>query len=277
MEMSQEIKDIAESLALAQSEIEGASKDRINPHFKSSYATLASVWEACRAALTKNGLSVVQGAKADGNLVTVTSMLLHKSGQWFKDQISMRAMNETPQAIGSAITYGRRYALAALVGVAPEDDDGNAGSGRPEPLAQSNGNMRYAPDKSDAKTKKMRAELNKALQGCKSMKEFQAACKAFQTEHGKIVWDAATTHNDMETFGLLAGEHKARLESEEHFISPEGRKEWRAKLAACSEKEFPHFQETIIAYPEYRDCQECNDAIAQRGRELGIEEYALGD
>jgi hypothetical protein len=76
---------------------------------------------------------------------------------------------------------------------------------------------------------------------------------------------------------MLAETHQERLTSDEYFISPEGRKEWREKLSNCSEKEFAQFQETIIAYPEYRDCQECNDAIAQRGRELGIEEYALGD
>lgn len=274
MEMSEQIDKLAEALALAQSEIESAEKDRINPHFRSAYATLASVWEACRAPLTKNGIAITQGAKAEGAVVTVTTMMLHKSGQWFRDQISMRAANDTPQAIGSAITYGRRYALAALAGVAPDDDDGNAGNGRPEPAAQANGNMRYAPDKSDAKTKKMRATLNKDLQGCKSMEEFRKACAAFQKEHGKIVWDAATTHNEVETFGLLAEDHKARLEGSEHFVSADGQAEWRAKLAKCSDKEFHQFEETLLAYPEYQT-QENNDAIAQRGRELGKEEYAI--
>lgn len=272
MDMSQEITEIAGALALAQAEIESAEKDRINPHFRSAYATLASVWDACRGPLTKNGISITQGAKADGQMVTVTTMMIHKSGQWFRDQISMRAANDTPQAIGSAITYGRRYALAAMAGVAPDDDDGNAGTGRP--VAEVNGNNR-APEPPPTKNKKTRAELNKTLQGCKSMAEFQAACKAFQADHGKTIWDAFTGHNEGETFALLAGEHKARLESDEHFVSPAGMKEWRDKLAKCTEKEFPQFEETILAYPAYRDSQECNDALHQRGRELGLETYAI--
>lgn len=274
MEMSTEIKDIAESLALAQAEIVSAEKDRINPHFKSSYATLASIWDACRGPLTKHGLSVAQDASAEGAMVTVTTMLLHKTGQWFKGSISMRAVNDTPQSIGSAITYGRRYALAAMAGVAPDDDDGNAGNGR-DNQQQANGNSRPAPDQTALKMKKLRADLNKTLQGCKTSQAFKLACKAFQGEHGKIIWDTPTMHNEIETFGLMAKEHQTRLDSAEHFISPDGQAEWRVKLSKCTEKEFAQFEETMIAYPEYQNNQENHDAIAQRGRELGKEEYAV--
>jgi hypothetical protein len=85
-----------------------------------------------------------------------------------------------------------------------------------------------------------------------------------------------TRHNDMETFAMLAQEHQTRLTSEEHFVSPEGMKEWRAKLEVCnSESEFRQFEATLNAYPEYKDNQECNDALAQKARELGIEEYMI--
>jgi len=123
MEMSQEIKEIAEAMALAQAEITTASKDKKNPHFGQTYATLASVWDACRAALTKNGISVIQSPNAAGTQVTVTPMLLHKSGQWFRDSITLTARDASPQPLGSATTYGRRYALSAMVSVAPDDDD----------------------------------------------------------------------------------------------------------------------------------------------------------
>lgn len=271
MEMSPEIKDIAEALALAQAEIVSAEKDRINPHFKSSYATLASVWDACRDPLTKNGISVVQSPKAEGGLVTLTTILLHKSGQWFRDVLTLRAVNDTPQSIGSAVTYARRYALSAMAGVAPDDDDGNAGNGRDQPA---NGAARPTPDMAAQRLKKLRADLNKALQACKATPAFQLACKAFQGEHGKIIWDTPTGHNEIETFGLLAKEHQTRLESAEHFISKDGQAEWRAKLAKCTEKEFPQFEETLIAYPEYQT-QENHDAISVRGRELNKAEYAV--
>jgi len=116
------------ALSKAQAEIEGASKDSVNPHFKSKYADLASVWDACRGPLTKYGLSVVQLLAADGAKVTVTTMLLHSSGQWIKSELSMTAQKNDPQGIGSCATYARRYSLSSMVGVAPEDDDGNAAS-----------------------------------------------------------------------------------------------------------------------------------------------------
>ena len=131
MTHSEQIKDIATALAKAQAEIEGAKKDSTNPHFKSSYADLASVWDACRKALTGNGLSVVQGPVSDEGRVGVTTMLMHSSGQWLESTFFMRPTKDDPQGAGSALTYARRYALAAMVGVAPEDDDGNAASEKP--------------------------------------------------------------------------------------------------------------------------------------------------
>ena len=129
METSQEIKEIAEAMGLAQSDISTASKDKKNPHFGQMYATLASVWDACRGPLTKNGISVIQSPTAEGAKVTLTTLMIHKSGQWFKDSITLHARDASPQAVGSAITYARRYALSAMASVAPDDDDdGNAAS-----------------------------------------------------------------------------------------------------------------------------------------------------
>lgn len=128
MTHSDTLNELATALAKAQGEIEGATKDKTNPHFKSAYADLASVWDACRKALTKNGLAILQPVSAVGPEVTVTTLLTHSSGQWLSGELTMTATQNTPQGIGSCITYARRYALASMVGVAPEDDDGNAAS-----------------------------------------------------------------------------------------------------------------------------------------------------
>jgi hypothetical protein len=126
---SVDIEALAESLCKAQAQIEGAMKDTLNPHFNRKYADLASVWEACRKPLTDNGLSVLQPVRSTGKKVSVTTLLMHKSGQWIDCSLELEAVQNTPQAVGSAITYGRRYGLASMVGIAPEDDDGNAASG----------------------------------------------------------------------------------------------------------------------------------------------------
>lgn len=138
MDRSESIAQLAAALALAQAEIEGASKDRENPHFRSRYADLASCWEACRAPLTKHGLSVVQLPEANGATVQVTTVLLHKSGEFISSALAMTAQDAKPQSIGSALTYARRYGLSSVVGVAPEDDDGEAAMRPPmmPPVAQ---------------------------------------------------------------------------------------------------------------------------------------------
>lgn len=154
MNRSEQINELAEALALAQGEMEGAPKDRQNPHFRSSYADLASVWGACRKPLANHGLSVAQVPrviKGDDPAVEVETLLMHKSGQWISNLLELPVAKADTQGFGSAITYARRYALAAVVGVAPEDDDGEGAmdrgaspgqpSGRDEaPAPRTNGN-----------------------------------------------------------------------------------------------------------------------------------------
>jgi hypothetical protein len=132
---SAEIGELAKALAAAQGEMTSAAKDATNPHFKSRYATLASVWEAIRKPLTANGLSVSQILETEPGGVAVRTMLLHASGQWLASRYVMPVGERlTPQAMGSAITYARRYALSAIVGIAPDDDDdGNSATDPPKP------------------------------------------------------------------------------------------------------------------------------------------------
>jgi hypothetical protein len=127
----QVVNDLATALAKAQSEIKHAVKDSSNPFFKSSYADLASVWEACRAPLSKHGLSVTQTTDVleNGQAVLITT-LLHSSGQYIQGRYPLNPIKNDPQAMGSAVTYARRYTLQAIVGIAPDDDDAEAAMAR---------------------------------------------------------------------------------------------------------------------------------------------------
>jgi ERF superfamily protein len=140
MTTSEQIGELAAALAQAQGEMEGAKKDAANPYFKSKYADLASVREACMPSLNKHGIAVLQSPTteplADGGVfVSVETRMLHSSGQWMSGIVSAAAKDGSPQAVGSCITYLRRYSLQSFASVAPEDDDGEAAQGRSrEPL-----------------------------------------------------------------------------------------------------------------------------------------------
>ncbi len=165
---SESLTELAPALALAQTKIKHAVKDSENPHFQSRYADLAAVTDACRSALAEVGLSVVQTfvpmngeptsfAKIEyrkGNeykvnvylLGNLRTTLLHASGQFIASELPIMTDWSDPQRVGSVITYYRRYALAAIAGVATEDDDGNAGSSgsRQEPHREgSNGPVEF--------------------------------------------------------------------------------------------------------------------------------------
>lgn len=120
------IGELAKALAKAQGVIEGAKKDADGQvgSVKKKYADLASVWTACREALSANGLSVTQIPTAGDGTAGVDTILAHGSGEWIAGTLLLPVAQRTPQAVGSAITYARRYALMAFVGIAPEDDDG---------------------------------------------------------------------------------------------------------------------------------------------------------
>jgi len=138
---SDSINELATALAAAQGAIQNAKKDSENPHFRSKYADLAAIWDACRAALAKHGLSVVQSPRlvSAGEalwLVEVETVLLHQSGQSISDVLAVPVGAVSPQGVGSAITYARRYALASFVGVAPEDDDAQSTIGHDRDLRE---------------------------------------------------------------------------------------------------------------------------------------------
>ena len=128
MRHSDSIATISAALAKALPEIQNATKDSKNPHFRSDYASLKSVLETAKPVLASHGIVVLQGPGWDGGVCTLTTRLLHESGEWIESVAGSPVSKADPQGVGSAITYLRRYSLAAMAGITQEDDDGNAAS-----------------------------------------------------------------------------------------------------------------------------------------------------
>ena len=129
---SEHIDQLAAALADVQALIDGVLKESPNAVYGSRYADLSKVWEAFQKVGPDHGLSVVQlPGRFDGEARTMSMSvrLLHSSGQWLGGEMSMPLSRADAHAYGSACTYARRYSLAALVGICPQDDDGNAASG----------------------------------------------------------------------------------------------------------------------------------------------------
>lgn len=135
MNKSESIKNIASAISKFQSEVPNPKKVAENPFFKSSYVPLDEVINVIKPYLAKHGLSFFQSSGGDGKNITVTTMLMHESGEWIEsDPLTVIATKADPQQAGSAITYARRYSLSAILGIASEeDDDGNSGSGKTPP------------------------------------------------------------------------------------------------------------------------------------------------
>jgi hypothetical protein len=136
MSQSESIANLAKALSIVQGKLTYAAKDSANPFFKSKYADLESVWDSCRTLLSDNGLSVIQfpGEYFDGTM-SLTTILAHASGEWMSQQMSVPVTKPDAQGAGSALSYMRRYALSAVVGVVQADDDGNAASS-PKPIVK---------------------------------------------------------------------------------------------------------------------------------------------
>ena len=215
---------LGEALAKAQGAMRSAKKDAENPHFRSRYADLASIWDAIRAPLADNGLSVIQRVSTAQDGVTVRTTLLHSSGESVSDDCWLPVAQQTPQAFGSAITYARRYSLSALVGVAAdEDDDGNAASAgastkRFSPPPESG--KKAAP--SQASAKDVRAAKPGPIADVKSG-ESEDAAKARLARAHRIWTSAGKTRDQFAMFvGATLGGHVASKDwTDEHMAKLE--------------------------------------------------------
>lgn len=137
---SESIKELATALAKAQAEIENASKNANNPHFKSRYADLAEVLNTVRPVFSKHGLAVMQMPSFSDGVASVETLITHSSGEWVANIASAPVSKQDAQGVGSALTYLRRYSLAAFAGVAQEDDDGESAIGRNKKTQKMSGN-----------------------------------------------------------------------------------------------------------------------------------------
>ena len=124
MKKSESVKSLAASLSKFQEEVKNPANTADNPFFKSKYAPLSDILNNVRPLLSKNGLSILQAPSGDGENIIITTMLLHTSGEYIEfDPLILKADKPTAQGAGSAITYARRYAISAILGISSEDDD----------------------------------------------------------------------------------------------------------------------------------------------------------
>ena len=131
MQKSESIAALAKAIALSQLQVENASKSSVNPHFKSKYADLAEILNTVRPIFSANNIAIVQMPSFESGVASVETMLVHESGEFVSSVCSSPVGKQDAQGVGSAITYLRRYALAAMAGIAQEDDDGNHAVAQP--------------------------------------------------------------------------------------------------------------------------------------------------
>lgn len=196
---SESIAKLAQALCKAQAIIEAVKKDSNNPFFKSKYADLANVWAAIREPLSSNGLCILQEPSRNENSIVITTTLIHESGEFVRSSLEMPVTKQDPQGYGSAITYARRYALGAIVGIAPEDDDGNAASGgdkkptiEPKKMISNAAMYRVTPEQFDELGNETGYELYDFLENnCKRQvnPDYWVAAKPFKKiERFRIDW-----------------------------------------------------------------------------------------
>jgi hypothetical protein len=138
LEISNEIAELASALSKAQGEMGSAKKGADNPFFKSKYADLSEVIKALKEPFAKNGLSYTQFPVMREDAAGIVTVLMHQSGQYMRSTYTIPLVKRDAQAVGSCITYARRYALQAIAGIPAADDDGNQASEPLDPMAVHN-------------------------------------------------------------------------------------------------------------------------------------------
>ena len=207
MNHSESIAKLAAALMVFQSEVKDPARDGENPHFRSKYVQIDGLLAAVRPILSQHGLSVIQSTGGDGQNVTITTMILHTSGEWLEtDPLTLKAQQATPQGAGSAITYGRRYSLSAALGVAwDDDDDGNAASTPPKTEKP-----KSAP-KAKAKEEPKAKEEQKAPRKDDSLRAIAAAAKEIGVTNDDIK-EVMRRHFDKGASSELTDSEAAEME-----------------------------------------------------------------
>jgi len=221
-DQSPTLGSLALALSKAQAQMKPAVKDKNNPFFKSKYADLSSVWDSIREPLSKNELSVIQTTNIDAERGAVlVTVLAHSSGEWIRSQYPINPVKNDPQGFGSAVTYARRYSLAALVGVCTdEDDDGAAASNN------GNGGQREA----------YKNEINERLSAIDAKKTQKQAANVGPVDWGSFRYRYALPDN------------KPGVNSKQFFVALEtnGARKNPSNGIWYSNKAFPQLEEYML-------------------------------
>jgi hypothetical protein len=219
METSESIAEIAHALVVAQGLIQNPAKASANSFFNSKYADLATVLDVVRPAFTEAGIAAIQTpSTADDGSIVVTTMLVHSTGQWIKDDISMgiAADAKNPaQAAGSLITYLRRYSLSAFANIAQQDDDGNSLEGNAKVVNKNREQADRERQENEKAYKDAVAELQDSIDAIKdgiASNDLERACVAWceLTEEEKLsIWKAPSKG------GCFTTEERAVIKSAE--------------------------------------------------------------
>ena len=133
---SSTITELAKALVLFQGSIENVTRESKNPFYNSKYADLGTIWSEIRQKLSACGLAIIQSPMTSGVVVTVTTRLIHVSGEFLESDLTLSSVDTTPVKIGSCITYARRYSLSAILGIASDDDDDGMQASTKQPNAE---------------------------------------------------------------------------------------------------------------------------------------------
>jgi len=206
MNTSPTIGELAKALSKAQGEMEGAKKDSVNPFHNKKYADLFSCWEAIRKPLTDNGLALLQLTEGDTEMVVIISRLQHDSGEFIESVLRVKPTKQDAQGQGSAATYGKRYALMGICGIAPEDDDGNEAIKQPE---------KQAPPKQQPRPQQVKPQPEPKH----PLEEQQAQAHQLALEITRYISSGIFTEDQVRKYGEIASIRDSRDAAEVEKLS----------------------------------------------------------
>lgn len=215
MQTSQSIGAIAAALVAFQSEVVDPKKGSDNPYFNSKYVPLDALVAAIRKPMANNGLSFMQFPIINDEKVGIKTTILHKSGEYIEgDPLYMKPIKQDPQAIGSAITYAKRYSLSAILGVAwEEDDDGNSASisdtNKNNPSKPSRPVKKEAPKRTPASTP--HTQSTQSSGHSRSQMMIAIVKKARSVDNGEEIINEYLKKNNIDTINALSVEKLKEL------------------------------------------------------------------
>ena len=163
LEHSETISKLAQAIGNIQGAVGGIPKDSTNPHFRTKYPSLESVFDTIRGPMARAGLSFIQapGEITEAGMLKLTTMIVHASGEWVRSTLHIPVVKRDPQGVGSTVTYACRYSIMAMLGLAPTDDDGQSAT------------VRNGKDDAAATSAALATELIRELRACRTIQELK--------------------------------------------------------------------------------------------------------